>query len=83
VLFTSQLLAGWQGMQDQMLKGLNLVSHSGNVDQLLGLLLRSSHGSFVKHVLEEVRHAKDDIGPLWKFVLVTVPCVFITRSQSP
>ena len=51
-------------MQDQMLERLDFISCSGNVDELLSLLPRSSHGTVLRHVLEEVGHTENSIGSL-------------------
>ena len=51
-------------MQDQVLESLDSISRSGDVDELLSLLLRSSHSSQLQHILEEVGHAENGSGTL-------------------
>jgi hypothetical protein len=44
-VFATQLLARGKRMQDKVLETRDLVRRSGNVDELLGLLLRGGHCS--------------------------------------
>ena len=62
--FATQLLPRMEGVQDHMFESRNLVCRSGNVDELLSLLLRGSHGSNVQKELVEVRDAEDGVGTL-------------------
>jgi hypothetical protein len=62
--FPSQLLPRRQRMQDQMLERRDLIRRSSDVNQLLRLLLRSSHRSEFEHVFEEIGHAEDGVGAL-------------------
>jgi hypothetical protein len=51
-------------MHDKVLETRNLVRRNGNVDELLGLLLRGGHGSKLQHVLPEVGYAEDGVRAL-------------------
>jgi len=74
-------------MQDQMLERLDFISCSGNVDELLSLFLRSSHGTILRHVLEEVGHAENSIGSLshlyeYRSMLSRLPQISITLKAA-
>jgi hypothetical protein len=59
-----ELLASWQGVQDEMFQRRNLVGCNGNVDELLSFARSSVLGALLEQVLENVGDTENCIAVL-------------------